>query len=475
MTRPSFRVFVTRHHGGLSSAVLLRRYRVMFDPPPPAAMAEDVETALARLAPQAALIADDDETRVERYLWTEELELRRDRGRHPSRPPRSARLRDRERDRADQARLRRREARRRAALPRDRAALRLVVRRRGARRGARHDPLARVRGAGRRLAGLALRSAPRGRRADRRVEPDRGAPRARETAARRRRSRADARGGRRGLGRARARRPAARRPSASIRSSISSRRLLDEKRLPSLLLVGPRGAGKTALVRRIARGLLDRSRGKGAASAGCGRRAPIASSPAWSTSACGSSAASRSSRSSPTAATCSTSIGSPTSWRRCRDGASIAELLAPAVIAGELSLIAECDEAELVRARQRYPALVDALRVVRVPEATPAQMIALLEPYGQRLDAAGRAHARRRAPARRAARRVPPRHRVPRQGARVRRLPRARWPASDRADALSLARAHDGVRRVVGAARRAARARARARHRRDRERSCARA
>jgi ATP-dependent Clp protease ATP-binding subunit ClpC len=66
------------------------------------------------------------------------------------------------------------------------------------------------------------------------------------------------------------------------------------------------------------------------------------------------------------------------------DGASIAELLAPAVIGNELSLVAECDEAELVRARQRYPALVDAMRVVRVPEATPAQTIALLEPYGAR-------------------------------------------------------------------------------------------
>jgi ATP-dependent Clp protease ATP-binding subunit ClpC len=39
-----------------------------------------------------------------------------------------------------------------------------------------------------------------------------------------------------------------------------------------------------------------------------------------------------------------------------------------------------------VRARQVAPALVDALRIVRVPEATPAQTIALLEPYGARLD-----------------------------------------------------------------------------------------
>src|SRR5262245_45412060 len=85
MTRPAFRVFVTRHHGGLCSAVLLRRHRLLFDPPPPAAMAGDVDTALARLAPQAALLVDNAE--AERYLWTEELELRRvDIDIHPGRP-----------------------------------------------------------------------------------------------------------------------------------------------------------------------------------------------------------------------------------------------------------------------------------------------------------------------------------------------------------------------------------------------------
>ena len=86
MSRPTFRVFVTHHHGGLVSAVLLRRFRVMFDQPPPAAMAEDVETALARLAPQAALLADD-ESAVARYLWSEKLELRRVEVEiHPGRP-----------------------------------------------------------------------------------------------------------------------------------------------------------------------------------------------------------------------------------------------------------------------------------------------------------------------------------------------------------------------------------------------------
>jgi hypothetical protein len=88
MTRPSFRVFLTKHHGGgLWSAVLLRRHRILFDTPPPAAMAEDVETALKRLAPQAALIADEDDGSIDRYVWTEELELRQiNIDIHPGRP-----------------------------------------------------------------------------------------------------------------------------------------------------------------------------------------------------------------------------------------------------------------------------------------------------------------------------------------------------------------------------------------------------
>ena len=86
MTKPAFRVYITRHHGGLVSTVLLRRHRILFDPPPPAAMATDVETALRRLAPQAALLSDD-EDQLARYLWTEQLELRRvDVDIHPGRP-----------------------------------------------------------------------------------------------------------------------------------------------------------------------------------------------------------------------------------------------------------------------------------------------------------------------------------------------------------------------------------------------------
>ncbi len=161
---------------------------------------------------------------------------------------------------------------------------------------------------------------------------------------------------------------------------------LDGKHLPSMLFVGPRGCGKTALVRRIARALLDRSRGKD----GTRRRL-------WATSG-------------DRVVAGMIYLGM---WQqRCiqmvkelegggdvlyidrladamapmSDGASIMDLLAPAIIGGNLTLYAECDEAELVRARQKAPALVESLRIVRIPEATPAQVMALVEPYGQRLD-----------------------------------------------------------------------------------------
>ncbi|MEJ7603701.1 MAG: AAA family ATPase, partial [Kofleriaceae bacterium] len=160
--------------------------------------------------------------------------------------------------------------------------------------------------------------------------------------------------------------------------------LLLEQKLPSLVFVGPRGAGKSALVRRIARAMLEHSRGKH------GRRRRL-----WATSAdrivagmvylgmwqqrCLQLVHELADGDDVLYVDRLADIMTPAS-----DGASIAELLAPAVISGELALLAECDEAELVRARQRHPALVDALRVIRVPEATPAQAIALLEPYGAR-------------------------------------------------------------------------------------------
>ena len=76
------------------SAVLLRRFRVLFDPPPPAAMADDRRDRAhaARPAGRAARRG-----RRERRALPVDRGARAPprRGRHPSRPPRSARLRDR--------------------------------------------------------------------------------------------------------------------------------------------------------------------------------------------------------------------------------------------------------------------------------------------------------------------------------------------------------------------------------------------
>jgi ATP-dependent Clp protease ATP-binding subunit ClpC len=384
MTKPAFRVFVTKHHGGLTSAVLLRRYRMLFEGPPPAAMAEDEETALARLAPQAALLAED-AGEAERYLWTEQLELRRiEVDIHPGRPdPRgyviagatvpiklgyaAAKL--------DKSPLYR------VLVPRfdwsfvaedlqavpdtvrslvfsaligDAAASLYDLRREIDETIVEWSPVEAA-------AKLAAKKGPE-------ADP---APTLEAVAED-------------WVALARAGRLAAVVGTDDVYASIAS--LLDETKLPSLLFVGPRGAGKSALVRRIARGLMERSRGKGSAK----RRL-------WATSAdrivagmvylgmwqdrCLRIVRELEGGSDVLFVDRLADVMAPMS-----DGASIADLLAPGVLAGELSLIAECDGAELVRARQKNPALLDALRVVRVPEATPAQVIALLEPYGQRLD-----------------------------------------------------------------------------------------
>ncbi|MCK6549325.1 AAA family ATPase [Myxococcota bacterium] len=66
------------------------------------------------------------------------------------------------------------------------------------------------------------------------------------------------------------------------------------------------------------------------------------------------------------------------------DGSSLGEVFAPAVIARELSLVAECTASELERARRRHPALVDAFQLVRIPETPPSVMPELLVQYQAR-------------------------------------------------------------------------------------------
>ncbi|MDQ3298376.1 MAG: AAA family ATPase [Myxococcota bacterium] len=385
MKRPSFRVFITRHHGGLVSAVLLRRFRNVFDDPPPAAMAEDEETALRRLAPQAALIVenDDDDDDLARYQWTEELELRRvDIDIHPGRPdPRGTVI----------AKATVPIKLGYAAAKLDGAPLYRVIVPRFDWSFVTED-LGAVPDTIRSLVFAALIGDSATSLYDLRREVDEQiiAWEPIEAAAAKDEEDEDAPDPAPTLetisedwvALARAGRLP---PTVGVDPVFDELMpALDDKHLPNLLLVGPRGSGKSTLVRRIARGLLERSRGKS------GRRRRL-----WATSAdrivagmiylgmwqqrCLLIAHELSGGSDVLYVDRLADVLAPSS-----DGASIAELLAPAVIAGQLSLIAECDEAELVRARQRFPALVDAMRVVRVAEATPAQTIALLEPYGQR-------------------------------------------------------------------------------------------
>ncbi len=152
--------------------------------------------------------------------------------------------------------------------------------------------------------------------------------------------------------------------------------------LPSLLLVGPTGVGKTAFVQRLAHHLLDRRRGK----KGEGRRQVSL----WATSADHIIAGmiylgmwqdrvlslidALSHEGNYLYVDRLSDLMAPQS-----DGASIAELMAPAVAAGEISVIAECDERELARCRQRNPSFVDELRIVRLHEMPAATLAPLLE------------------------------------------------------------------------------------------------
>jgi ATP-dependent Clp protease ATP-binding subunit ClpC len=63
------------------------------------------------------------------------------------------------------------------------------------------------------------------------------------------------------------------------------------------------------------------------------------------------------------------------------DGSSIGDLLIPAAMSEELSLIAECTEAELERCQRRFPEALRPFRVVRLEEPPATQMPELMRRY----------------------------------------------------------------------------------------------
>ncbi|HUH05440.1 MAG TPA: AAA family ATPase [Kofleriaceae bacterium] len=167
-------------------------------------------------------------------------------------------------------------------------------------------------------------------------------------------------------------------------------RLFERDPLPSIVVVGPAGVGKSTFVRRLAFHLLARRRGK----LGEGRR----NVQLWSTSA-------------DRLVAGMVYLGMwqdrilrlveelshegdylyvdrlPGILTPQSDGATIADLLAPAIEAGEISVIAECDERELTRSRQRFPGLIDQFRVIRLAEPPAATLAPVMERYLRRVSA----------------------------------------------------------------------------------------
>ncbi|RYE87005.1 MAG: ATP-dependent Clp protease ATP-binding subunit, partial [Myxococcales bacterium] len=155
----------------------------------------------------------------------------------------------------------------------------------------------------------------------------------------------------------------------------------------STILVGPRGVGKTALVRRLAQEHAVQRRGEGSATV------PRI----WSTSRdrivagmvylgmwqerCLQIAAELSSRGDYLHVDRLVPL-----LRAQPDGSSIAEMFAGPMEAGEMSLLAECTEAELERCQRRHPSLLALFQVVRLAETPAALMVGMLDRHQQRKD-----------------------------------------------------------------------------------------
>jgi ATP-dependent Clp protease ATP-binding subunit ClpC len=67
-----------------------------------------------------------------------------------------------------------------------------------------------------------------------------------------------------------------------------------------------------------------------------------------------------------------------------RDGASIADILLPAMVAAELSVLAECSEAEVAHLRRKHPQLLACFRILRIEELGGTALPALLAAYHER-------------------------------------------------------------------------------------------
>jgi ATP-dependent Clp protease ATP-binding subunit ClpC len=387
MAKPSFRVYWTEHHGAAGtklSAVLLRRREMMFDVPPPAAIGDDEDEILTELERQViARRAGDDELDLTRYLWTETFEARRIEVEvHPQTAVGAVRAIA---SRSIPLRLGVAvcaidDGGWRAMLPR--AGWSLVV-----------EDLDILPEMMRQVVFAALLGEDASWIYDFRRDGDErvtewAPPLTAELSRGHRKADEDDDGG--VLPQiaedwvdkvARKRLPPTVGPSPVFDGLVP---LLDRERPPSLLLVGPSGAGKTTVVRRIARHLLDRGRGRDA------KRRRL-----WATSA-------------DRIVAGMIYLGM---WQeRCldliralsgsghylhvdrladlvrpqSDGASIADLLAPAVIAGDVALIAECSAQELERSRRRVPELVDAFTIVRVDALDPAHAVPLVALYQDR-------------------------------------------------------------------------------------------
>ena len=387
-TKGSFRVYFVSHRDGRVSGSLIRRYSNFFDPPPPAAFGESEEDVYRQLEPMLVEL-EAAENDLERYLWTEEFQTRRvDLAIHPQNTIKG-----------------------RTVIGKRTIPLRLTFAWAHMPSGAFRVMLPRFDWwyvledldiATEVIAGT-ISSALLGEKArwvyEFRHEGKEYVRAWRPAMLDRRLSRTHQRSdeesfpvlasiGEELVGKAIHKRLP---PTVGMDELLEQYRPLVERERPrSLLLVGGPGVGKSAFVRKLALHFLARQRGKRGA-----RKSDVKRTRLWSSSA-------------DRIIAGMVYLGM---WQeRClnlveelshegdylyldrlgplltaqSDGASIADLLAPALAAGEISLIAECDDTELERARQKNAAFVDHFHLVRLDETPAAHVLDIVQLYQQK-------------------------------------------------------------------------------------------